>query len=42
MAFICALCIISIMSCLVSLVVGFTSRALINIVIKVLDNIKLR
>lgn len=39
---ICQICITIIMICLALLVVGFTSMALINMVIEVLDNIKFR
>lgn len=42
MANICALCITAIMICLALLVIGFTSMALINMFIEVLDNIKYR
>lgn len=39
---ICQICITAIMICLALLVVGFTSMAIINMVIEVLDNIKFR
>lgn len=42
MANICALCITIIMACLALLVVGFTLMAIINMVIEVLDNIRIR